>query len=81
MSRKGAIAITQEHADVVSRKIRCYDVKVAIAVHVAHSQRAWVTSRGEGGLSLKGAIAIAQEHAGGVGVDIRGDDIEPAITN
>jgi hypothetical protein len=78
LTLKGAIAIAQEHADIVIVYVRSDDIEYAIAVHITQGHGARSITRGEGG-NLKGAITIAQEHADIVVTFICDDDVEFAI--
>jgi NADH:ubiquinone oxidoreductase subunit F (NADH-binding) len=59
---KGAIAIAQEHGNVVTSSCG-YDVKLPIAVHIAQGHGDLSTTCVENLGPLEGAIAIAQEQA------------------
>ena len=76
---KDAIAITQEHADIVGIKIRSDDVKYAIPVYIAQGHGVWSITRAEVCVETKGAIAIAQEHADIVVIIIRSNDVKFTI--
>src|SRR5438132_12236581 len=65
---KSAVAVAQQHRDVVRVQV-CHDeVRLAVTVEVADGHGPWRRSRAKTDGRLKSAVAIAQEHRDAVGI-------------
>src|SRR5262249_49705262 len=59
---KGAIAIPQQHRDVVGASFANDEVRCSVPVKVSHLNGSWQNPDREGTWRLKTTIAVAQQH-------------------